>query len=346
MPRLLTALRPLLVLVAVALAATPASAEGLDFQFKTVVKGKDQPALIVSTSRAFKSLVIELTDDRGGKQRLKTGALRPGASKRLGFKQPAGTSTYQAAIEVKWADGETGLFALEFSATRVGELKLLISAEDVDLDGRRLSCRATNPVRQLALTVLGEGGRVLDEVELRFDPPAPSGEPMEVAWGEVEGDILRMDLRITDIAGFYTGMRITPFTIEIPHDEVEFETGRAEVRASEAPKLEKTMGHIKDALAAHGTLLTLRLYVAGYTDTVGSKSANRELSTRRARAIAAWFRARGLKVPIYYQGFGEDVLAVPTADETEEPRNRRALYILSSQIPTGDQVPSRDWKPL
>ena len=43
-------------------------------------------------------------------------------------------------------------------------------------------------------------------------------------------------------------------------------------------------------------------------------------------------------IPIYFQGFGEEVLAKPTPDETDEPLNRRALYILSAsnrrRVPT------------
>jgi len=339
--RLLAALALLL------LAAAPATAQDLDVQFKTIVKGRDQPALIVTPSRPLKALTIELTDGAGKKQRLKSGALRPGLPKRLAFKHGEGSSHYDARIEVKWGDGETGLFALQFDATRVGDLKILISAEDVDLDENKLSCRATNPVRKLALTVLGEGGKVLDEIEQSYeDAPIPAGEPLEIAWSPTDEDIVRMDLRVTDVAGFYTGMRISPFTIEIPHDEVVFEFGRADVRDSEAPKLDKTMGFIQDALKTHGTLLTLKLFVGGFTDTVGSKPSNVELSLRRARSIATWFRARGLKIPIYYQGFGEESLAVPTPDETEEERNRRAIYILSSQTPTGEQIPGRQWHKL
>lgn len=341
MTRTLAALALLLVTTA------PAAAQDLDIQFKTVVKGKDQPALIVTPARPLKALTIELTDAAGKKQTLKSGAMRQGAPKRLTFKQGEGSSRYEARIEVKWADGETGLFSLQFDATRVGDLKILIAAEDVDLDEHKLSFRATNPVRKVEFTVLGEGGKVLDEFEQSFDDaPVASGQSIEVPWSPVDGDIVRMDLRVTDIAGFYTGMRISPFTIEIPHDELVFDFGRADVTAAEAPKLEKTLGHIDEALKTHGTLLTLKLFVGGFTDTVGSKPSNVDLSLRRARAIAAWFRQRGLKIPIYYQGFGEEALAVQTPDETEEARNRRAIYILSSQTPSGAQIPGREWHRL
>jgi outer membrane protein OmpA-like peptidoglycan-associated protein len=168
-----------------------------------------------------------------------------------------------------------------------------------------------------------------------------------MAWDDPGEDILFMRLRVVDIAGFWNAVRITPFSISIPHDEVEFKSGQHVVRSSEAPKLQKTMTHINEALAKHGTLLSLKLFVAGYTDTVGSRASNQGLSTRRARAIAAWFRKNGVRIPIYYQGFGEDVLAKGTPDETEEAANRRALYLLASQKPGATkQTPRQKWQKL
>ena len=69
------------------------------------------------------------------------------------------------------------------------------------------------------------------------------------------------------------------------------------------------------------------------TDTVGDASYNLLLSRQRAQAIAKWFRQRGLKIPIGYEGFGETALLVKTADEVDEPRNRRVDYILSVDEP-------------
>ena len=71
--------------------------------------------------------------------------------------------------------------------------------------------------------------------------------------------------------------------------------------------------------------MKMRLYVAGHTDTVGPDAKNRKLSLDRARAIAAYFRKKGLTIPIAFAGFGEDVLKVKTADsvdEREEPPRR------------------------
>jgi outer membrane protein OmpA-like peptidoglycan-associated protein len=91
----------------------------------------------------------------------------------------------------------------------------------------------------------------------------------------------------------------------------------------------------------------VKLFVAGYTDTVSDRDHNQRLSDARAKSIASWFRRKGLRIPIFYQGFGEDVLAKPTPDEKPEPANRRALYLLASQRPaTGGQLPRDAWKEL
>ena len=150
-----------------------------------------------------------------------------------------------------------------------------------------------------------------------------------------------MDLKVIDVANFHVGMQVTPFSIDIPHDDVEFASGKHAIKPPEEPKLRATLGHIHKALASHGTLLTLRLYIGGCTDTVGPKGSNQSLSERRARSIAAWFRKNGVDIPTFYKGYGEERLAVPTPDDTDEPRNRRAEYVLSSLSPPGG-----GWKKL
>ena len=101
------------------------------------------------------------------------------------------------------------------------------------------------------------------------------------------------------------------------------------------------------ALPKYGSVVEVRLYVAGYTDTVGAAAGNQALSERRARAIATWFRNRGFTGAVQYQGFGESVLAEPTADEVDHAANRRALYILAAQTPPiSTALPRSAWKAL
>jgi outer membrane protein OmpA-like peptidoglycan-associated protein len=329
--------------------ASPAFAQpgALGLRLDAVVSGKQKPAIVLEPSAAIKKVSVTLTRDGARKQVLRAGRVAVGKIKRLAFKSPVGVYEYNARFEVSWGDGSSTDFTTAFKVTRVGELVLSIGPGDVDMEARRMVFRITNPVAKAELVLLGERGRRigLEEVDFNSEPP---GSPLELTWSAPSGgaDIVRMDLKVTDIAGFWTGMQITPFSIEIPHDELEFASGKANVRAEEAPKLERTLGHVKDALAKHGTLLALKFYVAGYTDTVGNSAYNRELSNRRARSIAAWFRSHGLKIPIHYCGFGEGFLAKQTPDETDEPANRRAIYILTSQAPAGSSFPGGKWKRL
>lgn len=327
-----------------------AAAEGdqdLGMGLKAVASGKELPAVILQPRKAVHSVVFDLTQQGGKlKRRLKAGKIKAGARKVLTIKQDAGVVKWDAAVRIVWYDKTETIFQTTFKTTRIGKLQIQIGAADVDMDAGTLQFRLTNPAERAELVILGENGRRLDVVEESYDGAAP-GTALKMSWTRPEGEILRMDLKAWDIAGFWVGMAITPFTVEIPHDDVVFASGSAAVQPSEAPKLDATMKLIREALAKHGTLLKLKLFVAGYTDTVSDKAYNRRLSEQRARSIAAWFRAHGLKIPIYYQGFGEEVLVVQTPDNTPEEKNRRALYILSSQIPAvSEAVPRQSWKKL
>jgi outer membrane protein OmpA-like peptidoglycan-associated protein len=115
----------------------------------------------------------------------------------------------------------------------------------------------------------------------------------------------------------------------------------ATIDATETPKLASAMDDARGVLKKYGADVVIKLYVGGHTDTVGDAASNQDLSMRRARAIAEWFKANGFPGDIYYQGYGESDLAVPTPDNTDEPKNRRASYILAAKPPeaqggTGD----------
>jgi outer membrane protein OmpA-like peptidoglycan-associated protein len=120
---------------------------------------------------------------------------------------------------------------------------------------------------------------------------------------------------------------------------VNFDSGKWDLRPEELPKLDKSYELISEAVSKFGSLATLRLYVLGFTDTVGGTQYNRGLSLNRARAIAQYFRKKGLRIAIYVEGFGEEALAVGTPDETDEPKNRRAQYLITIDEPELKVVP-------
>ncbi|MFS2164352.1 OmpA family protein [Variovorax sp. Varisp62] len=66
------------------------------------------------------------------------------------------------------------------------------------------------------------------------------------------------------------------------------------------------------------------IVVTGHTDTKGSGEQNDQLSRRRAQEVVQLFVERQFPANrIEAVGRGERDLAIPTADEVDEPRNRR-----------------------
>jgi outer membrane protein OmpA-like peptidoglycan-associated protein len=128
---------------------------------------------------------------------------------------------------------------------------------------------------------------------------------------------------------------------------VLFESNSDKIRPHEEPKLQATLQQLQEVIDKYGEMVPVKLYIAGCTDTVGDGGHNADLSRRRARAIAVWLKAHGYNRPIYYHGFGESLLAVPTGDSVDEARNRRALYMVGANPPpAGSGVPGVSWTPL
>ena len=128
-----------------------------------------------------------------------------------------------------------------------------------------------------------------------------------------------------------------------------FATGQSVIAASEETKLDASYSRIVEAVERvrrSDASLPVRLFIAGHTDTVGTNADNRRLSLARARAIASFFRERGLPLPIFYAGFGEDALKVEDCSDTDAPANRRADYIVGSDEPEIARGVHANWIPL
>ncbi len=215
--------------------------------------------------------------------------------------------------------------------TRV-PLELVVDKSKVDLVEHHLELRASRDLARLTIKVIGDSGAVLD-ADGRDLGPQPAGKPLVIPWSPASDEpVARIEVFVYDVDGYYKGIAITPWTVFIPHEEVQFKFDSAQIEESERPKLEASFVKVTEALASHPQL-RVTLFVAGHTDTVGDAGYNLRLSRLRGQAIARWFRQRGLKIPIGYEGFGESALLVKTADEVDEPRNRRVDYILSVDEP-------------
>jgi outer membrane protein OmpA-like peptidoglycan-associated protein len=225
------------------------------------------------------------------------------------------------------------LIFVSAAAPAATPLKVDLDKARVDLAARRLEVRMNHAPGHVEVKVFGTSGESpLVQDDLDFHGHAP-GETLTVTWPDPGADVARIDVRAYDSAGAYVGLALLPWSISIPHEEVTFATDSATIAPSEAPKLEASYKLITEALVKYRELGAIKLFIAGRTDSVGNPGYNLKLSQRRAQAIAGWFRKRGLKVPVLFEGFGEQALLVPTPDETDEPRNRRVDYFLSLDEP-------------
>jgi hypothetical protein len=218
-------------------------------------------------------------------------------------------------------------------------IQVQVNKDDIDLANRVVHFRLNKDADSASLQVFGEKGELLGE-QVELYNGAKAGTDLAISWPELPPgtENFRIDLKFTDVSEYWVGLTICRFSGMVPHEEVVFESGKWEIRPGEAPKLDAAIPKIIEMLERSKACSEndRALYIAGYTDTVGSVADNRELSRKRAHSIAQYLLANGLgdqKIQVYVRGFGEEALAVQTGDSVDEERNRRADYIVSNYQP-------------
>lgn len=226
------------------------------------------------------------------------------------------------------------------------KLQIKIDRAKVDLDRHRLEITMNKPASRVELRVLGDDDVVLAEETFHPKTSGPD-EPIALSWSQPDkSPIVRIEIKGFDNDDNWVGVQIVPWSVSIPHQEVNFETDQATVRKSEYPKLQESLSRINAAIQKYQQLGKIQLFIAGHTDTVGTPNYNLDLSRRRAQAIAHWFVKNGLTLPVAFEGFGETALLIETKDEVDEPRNRRVDYILSIETPVNKKGRAPAWKYL
>lgn len=323
-----------------------AAGKGVEFGYKLLDKVQEgtDPGIVISPSTTAVGVSLSLKRSDGKVFHFEVPRLPAQEQREFHWPQPPGRMRYQAALVSSTTRGEQVTSRFEFEVLVVRPLQVRVLADELDLQRRLIAFTADRPPVRVELELSGADG-LLTKQEQAVSGGA--GEPVRLQWPEVASTVQKIQMRVFDRDGFWTGAVFEPWWIELPHEELNFDTGKATFRPGEEAKLDRTMKEIGEVLKLHGKEADLRLYVTGYTDTVGTAESNQTLSLERALAIARGFRAKGLEIPIYYQGFGESVLAVPTADEVDEAANRRALYVLGNAPPQRSAaIPRSDWRRL
>jgi outer membrane protein OmpA-like peptidoglycan-associated protein len=215
-------------------------------------------------------------------------------------------------------------------------IKVSYDADHLDLDKHVLQVKLSRPADTADLVVLDEEGKELGKASVSVAGQKP-GTWIAIPWTQADGArVMMLKLRVAAADGVATNVQLIPWSVTVDHEDITFPTDSAAIEKTEEAKLDASLAKIEDIVARSEKFVKMQLYIAGHTDTVGPNAKNRKLSLDRARAIAAYFRAKGLKLPIAFAGFGEEVLKVKTPDNTDERANRRADYVLG---PAGAQPP-------
>jgi outer membrane protein OmpA-like peptidoglycan-associated protein len=297
-------------------------------------KGQGQPELVVRAQEPLAGLVLDVRRNDGKNVKAKAGAQRPGDEHRFVLPlEVIGAATYKGQLTVHFKEVDPATMPLEFNVELLPPLQITVVAADLDLKAQRLAITANRPLARVQVSLLSDTGANLGGDERNLGEPDGNGK-YAIEWQQEPGTILKIGVQGWDASGFFGGLDLFPWRVDIPHEEVNFRSGKFDVDPSETPKLEASFELVQGAVKKYGKLATIRLFVAGHTDTVGDAGSNRSLSDNRAKALGRWFKKRGLKIPVSYAGFGEDLLLVETPDETDEAKNRRAEYIVAVEGPT------------
>ena len=93
---------------------------------------------------------------------------------------------------------------------------------------------------------------------------------------------------------------------------------------------EQSLNTVAQAAQVFKSKANARISVTGYADTVGSPAVNMQISTARANKVRDDLIANGVPAAaITTRGAGEEGLLVPTGQQTVEPRNRRAVLVIT-----------------
>jgi outer membrane protein OmpA-like peptidoglycan-associated protein len=342
-----------IVILIVLFVAGSARAQPVGYQLHGDVQVGHKPMLEITAAQPLTDLRLELDRDDGKHFAVQHRSLAKHQAVMLPVGDgAAGKAVYKGTLSARVA-GEperwSGDLALETLVR--APIKVSYDIDHLDLDHHVLQFKLSRPAGTAALTVVGEDGKDLGTGAATYQKEPPDTW-LSISWTQpADTRVMLMKLHVVAADGLTTDLELVPWSVAVEHEDVNFAANSAVIEPGEEAKLDAGLAKITEIVKRSERFLKMRLYVAGHTDTVGTTASNRKLSLARARAIAAYFRGKGLALPIAFAGFGEEVLKVKTADETDERGNRRVDYVLGPAAAPppfkGSYLKARaDWKQL
>lgn len=319
-----------------------AFAQDLGFGVTPAPGPKENPAFFLTPSRTVKSLYVNC--DVGGKHvELEKGSVSAGSQVTVKFPHNEAVTTATCFVRAAFVDGDVVEQEVPVEWTYQVPLHVDLSRASADLEKKTVTVKTSGRVLEAEVVAYGVGKEVLDK---RIFPMDAGPGDVPVPFVGNPNDVVLLDVTLRNNTG-YSGFTYSPWFLDIPHDDVLFASDSDVITADQEWKVKAALEQLNDVLLKYGSIVKVKLFIGGCTDTVGDGGHNKDLSERRARAIATWFKGHGYAGPIYYYGFGESLLAVQTGDSVDNAVNRRALYMVGANPPpAGSGIPGVGWKSL
>lgn len=333
--------------------AGSAVAQPISYELHGDVRVGQKPVLEIRAVQPVTDLRLELDREDGKHFAVQHRALAKNQAVMLPIGDgAAGKTVFKGTLSAKVA-GEPERWSGDLTLETLvrAPIKVSYDAGHLDLDNHVLQFKLSRPAGSAALTVIGEDGKDLGTGTATYQKE-PADTWLAIKWTQpADTRVMTMKLHVVAADGLTTDLELVPWSVAVDHQDVNFAVNSAVIEPGEEAKLDAGLAKIAEIVKRSERFLKMRLYIAGHTDTVGTSAKNRTLSLGRARAIAAYFRHKGLALPIAFAGYGEDVPKVKTADETDERANRRVDYVLGpAAAPPPFQGPylkaRADWKQL
>jgi outer membrane protein OmpA-like peptidoglycan-associated protein len=312
-----------------------------NYEFSRVTDEKGEAYFVVRANENLPQMEVTIVGDRQTiKKQLPP--IKAGKEHKIVWTQNSPTAAYDVKMIAGSAEAQTGFEISRASGKPIsgaaGKITALATAEDLVYKHQSIY-QTSFDVTGYKLEVYDTDGDII-HTDNGTQAPFKANERVTFKW-DSPNDVFLVKVRFDGEGGQYGEHILAPMAIEIPHTEVVFDSGKALIKGEQSPKLDEAaavamnkLASVENAKAAVGNALSgnayvAKLFISGYTDTVGSPADNQKLSQQRAKAIADYFYSKGVWSEIYFAGMGEKGQKVVTGDSVDEEKNRRAVYVIS-----------------
>ena len=316
-----------------------ASADPLHLSLTAKVSTPQKPAITITADEPLQHLVIALEPQApqdGGKPSGEAGLLKL-EEKKLGPGQkivfPLGSgrpgSTHWQGIIQCQSGGKLWKHTATFdtSVSRRPEITFdrNYHSEHLDLARRFVEVKLSAPAGRATIEVFADDGTKMGSGSATFSGEAP-GTWLRVPWqggtttAAQDSVVLRLALTLYDSDGNEGKLDLYPWAVSVPHEEVKFASASNDVVDTERGKLDESLRKINVVLDRVGRTLMQFADKGIIATNPPAPQAVRHRPHRYGRrrrrkpdavaqpgasAIAAYFRSKGFRMPIFFVGYGE-----------------------------------------